>query len=540
MLELCPADRAPSPRADVLIVDDDHHVRRLFARVLTRVGFRVREAADGASALSEIGRHPTDVVVLDARMPVLDGIGVVSSLRATPATRTLPVIMVTADSDVQERVRGLEAGADDYLTKPAHPEELVARVRALLRGKEAWREALDSMLNRRLELVERLGELDRDAGTPLDAITAACSLLATLPGVAAAGVVAFEDGGARTVASDGFPAVALGEPEQPLVATRLRRRAKEGPWIDDLQPRPARSHGAAVAYAPLTSHGRLVGVLALGADPALATATGPHVDPTLATAIDVAPVLASMVNALLASADVVDLRRVIERTIAEQRFSVVAQPIIRLADGVTVGFEALARFDDLTPPDQRFEQAARVGLATQLERAVLGAVAEASPSLPADCFLSVNVSPTALLDPETRAVLRRIQGRALVVELTERERIDDYDAILAAYADIPAARRCVDDAGAGYASLRHICALHPHFIKLDLSWVRNLDRDPARQALVAGLVHFAGLTDATVIAEGIEDEAEATAVAALGVDLGQGFLLGEPAAMSPERYGSSR
>lgn len=540
MLELCPADRAPSPRADVLIVDDDHHVRRLFARVLTREGFRVREAADGASALSEIGRHPTDVVVLDARMPVLDGIGVVSSLRATPATRTLPVIMVTADSDVQERVRGLEAGADDYLTKPAHPEELVARVRALLRGKEAWREALDSMLNRRLELVERLGELDRDAGTPLDAITAACSLLATLPGVAAAGVVAFEDGGARTIASDGFPAVALGEPEQPLVATRLRRRAKEGPWIDDLQPRPARSHGAAVAYAPLTSHGRLVGVLALGADPALATATGPHVDPTLATAIDVAPVLASMVNALLASADVVDLRRVIERTIAEQRFSVVAQPIIRLADGVTVGFEALARFDDLTPPDQRFEQAARVGLATQLERAVLGAVAEASPSLPADCFLSVNVSPTALLDPETRAVLRRIQGRALVVELTERERIDDYDAILAAYADIPAARRCVDDAGAGYASLRHICALHPHFIKLDLSWVRNLDRDPARQALVAGLVHFAGLTDATVIAEGIEDEAEATAVAALGVDLGQGFLLGEPAAMSPERYGSSR
>jgi EAL domain-containing protein (putative c-di-GMP-specific phosphodiesterase class I)/CheY-like chemotaxis protein len=512
----------------ILVVDDDAAVRRVFERILTRSGFAVRQAASGEAALTEIAHHHADVVVLDACMPGIGGIGVVRSLRAAPETRTLPVIMVTGQSDVTQRVHGLEAGANDYLSKPADPDELVARVRALLRGNEAWREALDEMWRLRSDLVESLSRIHREVDEPNQALAAACELLAGVPGVAAAAVTTFEGECVRLVASTGFPNAKVGRVEAPQVGERLRRHAREGPWTDDIQPRPARSHGGAVAYAPLVSHDQLLGVLALGADPDLGSTPLEHVDPTLATAIDIAPAVAALAAELVDTSDSADLRRAITETISGSRFSIVFQPIVRLSDRTTVGFEALARFDDGTPPDQRFEQAARLGLSIPLERAVLRATVREAVSLPSDCSLSINVSPSALLDASIRDVLAQVRDRTLVLELTERERIDDYAAVLDAYAQLPGALRCVDDAGAGYASLRHICALRPHFIKLDLSWVRDLDTDPARQALVAGLVHYAGLTDATVVAEGIERQGEADVAAQLGVELGQGFLFAQP------------
>ncbi|HET9443569.1 MAG TPA: EAL domain-containing protein, partial [Acidimicrobiales bacterium] len=85
------------------------------------------------------------------------------------------------------------------------------------------------------------------------------------------------------------------------------------------------------------------------------------------------------------------------------------------------------------------------------------------------------------------------------------------------------------DAGAGFASLRHILHLGPAFVKLDRSWIHGVDADPARQALVAGLRHFAAQTGAELIAEGVEREVERQALLGLGVGYGQGRLLGEPA-----------
>jgi EAL domain-containing protein (putative c-di-GMP-specific phosphodiesterase class I) len=90
-------------------------------------------------------------------------------------------------------------------------------------------------------------------------------------------------------------------------------------------------------------------------------------------------------------------------------------------------------------------------------------------------------------------------------------------------------RLSIDDAGSGFASLRHILRLDPAFIKLDRSWVHGVDTDPARQAMIAGLRHFADQTGAQLIAEGIEQEEERAVLIDLRVDLGQGFLLGRPA-----------
>jgi EAL domain-containing protein (putative c-di-GMP-specific phosphodiesterase class I) len=127
-----------------------------------------------------------------------------------------------------------------------------------------------------------------------------------------------------------------------------------------------------------------------------------------------------------------------------------------------------------------------------------------------------------------KALTRRAK-RHLVLEITEHVAIDDYGALRDRFADLgPDVRFAVDDAGAGFASFRHILELRPDFVKLDIGLVRDIDRDEIRQALVAGIVYFARRTSCRIIAEGVETERERAMLQGLGVELGQGFLLGRP------------
>ena len=118
--------------------------------------------------------------------------------------------------------------------------------------------------------------------------------------------------------------------------------------------------------------------------------------------------------------------------------------------------------------------------------------------------------------------------RRLVLELTEHVPVDDYAVLRGAIDSLGNVEVAVDDAGAGYASLRHILELRPAFVKLDISLVQNIDGDQLRQALVAGLVYFAERSGCHLIAEGVESEEEASALVRLGVELAQGFLFGRP------------
>jgi len=120
--------------------------------------------------------------------------------------------------------------------------------------------------------------------------------------------------------------------------------------------------------------------------------------------------------------------------------------------------------------------------------------------------------------------------RDVVLEITEHAEIEDYPRLIAALDQVRhRARLAVDDAGAGYAGLRHILELRPQFVKLDISLVRNVDNDPARQAMVIGMAHFATYVGCDLIAEGIETANELTTLKLLGVAFGQGYLLGRPA-----------
>jgi two-component system phosphate regulon response regulator PhoB len=117
----------------VLVVEDEAPLVTLLRYNLEKSGFRVDEAGDGGEALARIAETMPDLVLLDWMLPSMSGIEVCRQLRRKPSTRHLPVIMLTARAEDQDTVRGLETGADDYITKPFSPEALVARIRALLR-----------------------------------------------------------------------------------------------------------------------------------------------------------------------------------------------------------------------------------------------------------------------------------------------------------------------------------------------------------------------------------------------------------------------
>jgi EAL domain-containing protein (putative c-di-GMP-specific phosphodiesterase class I) len=107
--------------------------------------------------------------------------------------------------------------------------------------------------------------------------------------------------------------------------------------------------------------------------------------------------------------------------------------------------------------------------------------------------------------------------------------IEDYSALRSAMVRLPQVQYAVDDAGAGYSSFRHILELAPKYAKLDRTIIRGIERDPMRQALVAGLDHYAMRARCQLIAEGVETESEAATLAELGVELAQGYLFGAPA-----------
>lgn len=117
----------------VLIVEDETAIVTILRYNMERAGYRVSEAGDGEEALLHIQENMPDVVILDWMLPKLSGLEVCRQLRRDPATRNLPIIMLTARGEEDDRVRGLDSGADDYVTKPFSPQEVIARVRAVLR-----------------------------------------------------------------------------------------------------------------------------------------------------------------------------------------------------------------------------------------------------------------------------------------------------------------------------------------------------------------------------------------------------------------------
>ena len=168
------AERAAVNQGEVLVVDDIEKNARLLADVLAARGFTTRTALSGEAALAMIEQQPPDLILLDVMMPGLSGYDVCRTLRADARYAMLPIVLVTALDPATERVKGLEAGADDFLTKPVNQAELLARVRSLLRIKHLydevqrrkaeladWNRTLEQRVAEGVAQLERMGRLKR-------------------------------------------------------------------------------------------------------------------------------------------------------------------------------------------------------------------------------------------------------------------------------------------------------------------------------------------------------------------------------------------
>ena len=395
----------------------------------------------------------------------------------------------------------------------------------------------------RLDVLEIMQDVRRGESLP-ETAEAFCRAAVSLVGIDAAITVLVQaDGTLLTIgtggdelggATSGVP-LAFANPEA------LVKRTEAGPWWLDLSQyeaapgsvteRMIREGFSAIGNVPIRWEGQLVGILAL----ATRSEDGPE---SMGARLPAFEELGSYAGALFgAEADVFfqneSLRSSVQSVIAEHRFHPVFQPFVELESGVVVGYEALTRFEDGESPEKHFARAHSIGLGSELEALCAETALEASSELAPHIWLSLNFSPSALIDGHAASVVKGVT-RPLVIEVTEHAQVKNYAAIRRALREIGTCRLAVDDAGAGYTSLSHILELQPDFVKLDISLVRDIDSNPARQAMIAGMCHFAAQSGTILIAEGIETDAEARMLRELGVPLGetgmlgQGYLFGKP------------
>lgn len=391
----------------------------------------------------------------------------------------------------------------------------------------------ERMAEQRARIVDALRRLS-PGDDPSETADDICAAIVGGGGFSCAVVFALdEDGAASTLAarfSDGRTLSAVPSLDRRDVVA-LRMRVSSGPWIGDWTDCDRRTRAkvkgldmVASVFVPIEARGDVVGLLAAGSPDAVSD---------LATDLTAVTEFGALASSLLAPglrrrSELGIQRRRIREVISRRRFRPVFQPIVDMASGKVLGHEALTRFADNVAPDLVFRAAMEAGLGLELECATLEAALRHAP-VRGGTFLDVNVSPAMVMAGEPLAGLLRRAKREVILEITEHTQVDDYVALRHALGELgDGVRFAVDDAGAGFASLRHILELSPTHVKLDRGLVSRIHADPARQALVAGLVHFAERVDLRLIAEGVEIIAERNTLLCLGVRIGQGHLFGRP------------
>ncbi len=457
--------------------------------------------------------------------------------RATSEWLPIVAIVGCAILDVMPRSRPLEI---DPIAVGTCAVVLLAVVRLrVLQGRaRSASERLTTEMSERAATTVSLARLEA-APTIEETAQRVCSEALRIDGIDAVVLYAFSPIGVMPIAVGGSTCrlAAVGEPIPDSNGRELMEHAEFGLWLeswtgrvprDDFDRATIASGLQAEALAPLIWNDMPIGLLSMGAtSPTHAS----RLSDRLATLTEFSVMSAAVLGPMLSERwQRETLQAEVKEVIAFRAFTPVFQPIVELTTRKYVGFEALTRFDDGTRPDLRFLAADRVGMMVQLEKACLNAQVEQAKWLPAGTFVSLNVSPALaiglmpLLD-----VLARVD-RPVVLEVTEHAEIEDYSRLMAVLDQVRShAMLAVDDAGAGYAGLRHILELRPQYVKLDISLVRNIDSDPARQAMVTGMCRFAESVGCALIAEGIETENEMTTLKLLKVEYGQGYYLARPA-----------
>lgn len=231
----------------------------------------------------------------------------------------------------------------------------------------------------------------------------------------------------------------------------------------------------------------------------------------------------------------------LERILSEEDISTVFQPIVSLKSGKVIGYECLTRgplSSELHSPEKLFNAAERYKKVWELELLCRVKAIERAKDIDKEKFLFINVDPLVLKDDKftkgfTKEFLAKyhMSPETIIFEITERTSIEDYRTFKAALENYveQGYKIAIDDTGSGYSGLKMLTETKPHFVKIDMDIIRNIDRDTFKQALIKCFVALADVTGMKLIAEGIETEAELITLIDMGVYAGQGFFLQRPA-----------
>lgn len=420
---------------------------------------------------------------------------------------------------------------DDELIAYVAIKRDLSRERAL--ETDLWRSHLDRETMR--SIMSRV-HLD---GEPGDVISQLCHTIVELSDFDAADVLVVESDGSLVPLAVVGAQLSIVRPGTQLDAEWARQmdaRTRVGAWWIDWTEPPVEGNWATAeiiaagirttAHVPIHAGDDYFGTLIVASR---AEDSPNWMADRMPMLTELAAFAGSLMRATRADDEQAATRRAeIAHVIRTSAMHIAYQPVVSLVDGSVWGMEALTRFDDGARPDERFAQAWRAGLGPELELACARLALRDADRLPPGACLSINLSPQVIVSGDACPLVRSC-ARPLALEVTEHVPIEDYSELRRALLECGPAHVAVDDAGAGYASLRHILELQPDVVKLDIGLVRNIDSDPARQALVAGLVHYAQTAGLRLIGEGVETEAERDTLRALGVPLGQGYLFGRPA-----------
>jgi EAL domain-containing protein (putative c-di-GMP-specific phosphodiesterase class I) len=234
-------------------------------------------------------------------------------------------------------------------------------------------------------------------------------------------------------------------------------------------------------------------------------------------------------------------RCVLQSILLEDQLGMAFQPVVDLATGTIHGYEALCRGPASTTyhsPAVLFAMASEADMVFELDRGCRRKALVAARLLPPDAKLFVNVFPSCMYDPEFQgASLIRLLGQLglspdrIVLEINEKYAIENYPLFVEALQNLThmGFEVAIDDIGAGYSGFEKIANLNPRYLKFDMQLVRDIDGSYVRRELARALRDFAGKMDSRIVAEGVEREGERKVLVDLGIEFGQGFLLGRPA-----------
>jgi diguanylate cyclase (GGDEF)-like protein len=541
--------------SNILVVDDDRTVRMALVDAFTRENYEVEEANNGMQALNICKRHMPDLVLMDAVMPELDGFDACQMIRELPHGSDIPVLMITGLDDEQSIVRAFSSGATDYVSKPINFSVIKQRVARLIKAskaeqdvkKLAYHDPLTSLPNRTY-LKQQLAVTVNRAATENQRFA-----------------ILFLDLDRFKMINDTMGHDA-GDLLLKAVADRIRHCVRENDFVARL--------GGDEFTVVLENIASLDGASSV-AEKICRSVARPFVFMqqkmfvTTSIGISIFPDDGEDVSALIKHADSamfrakekrddfcfyergmeaeiakrLKLEQELRKAIDSDQLVLHYQPQIDFKTGDLLGAEALVRWEHplkgLVSPDDFIPLAEESGLINQLTDWVLKNVAVQTKRWLDEGYslrLAVNLSVKDLMQEDFHTKLEDLIKRSdlppdvLELEITESTLMDHPELMIKELNKIKkmGITVAVDDFGSGYSSLNYLKKLPVDVLKIDRSFISDIESDPNDSAIVAGIIALAKNLGMNTVAEGVETEAQRKILEQLGCDIFQGYLVSKP------------